>query len=573
MLILGLNSLGHDTSAAIVKDGKLLFAVEEERCNRKKHTTEFPINAINQCLNFVKAVVNDIDIISIGFIPHRYVKHKFLEHTLSVFPNANRLMMDEMDKVRVFLNNETIIRDKLGFKNEIRFLPHHTCHLASSFYMSNFKQAALLSIDGLGEIESSVTGYGNECNIFVHNEDKIRYPVSIGLLYAGITAYLGFRPFYDEQKVMGLSSYGNPDIFMNLFNEIVLFEPEGKYNFDFSYLTFQFERNSWFSKKFLDRVGPFRKPNEEITDMHRNIAASIQKVTENVMLHISKHLHEKTKMENLCLAGGVALNCVANGVLLKKGRFKNVYVQPGANDAGVAIGSALLTLYETDSPPERYQYPLTSYWGPEFDIKIVKDVLKKYSLEFQEYDDAAPNAARYLAEGKVISWFNGRMEFGPRALGNRSILGNPCSNKFKDYINKEVKKREWWRPLCPSMLYEKRSEYLENSIESPFMILMDYVSKDSVHKAEGIVHVDGTTRPQTVTKEQSPVFHHLIEEFYKITDVPVLLNTSQNRDFEPIVMTPEDAIECFIDTKIDYLVFNNQIIVSKKSLYQSKSEN
>ena len=570
LLVIGLNSLGHDTSAAIVVDGKLLFAVEEERINRKKHTTEFPVNAIRECLDFVKSGIDDVDIIAVGFKPYRYVKHKYLEYSLQAFPKANKLMLDEMPKVKLFLSNESYIREKLGYKNELQFLSHHTCHMASTFFMSSFNKSALLSIDGLGEIESSVTGIGNECSISVFEEDKIKYPVSIGLLYAAVTAYLGFRPFYDEQKIMGLAPYGDPNAYMEFFRKIVTFETNGRYSFDNSYLTFPFERNTWFSEKFLDRIGPFRKPDEPLSDHHKNIAAVTQKITEDIILHMATHLYKKVEIKDLCMAGGVALNCVANGRLLKKGPFENIYVQPGSNDAGVAIGAALLSYYKKADNPRRKGHALGSYWGPEYGKQNILNALKRTSgLTYKEYEDAAPIAAKYLAEGKIISWFSGRMEFGPRALGNRSILANPISNKYKDYLNMEIKKREWWRPLCPSILFEARADYLEDAIESPFMILMDYVKKDKISRVEGIVHVDGTARPQTLRRECNPIFYHLIEEFYKITGEPVLLNTSQNRNFEPIVMTPEDAVGCFIDTKIDYLVFNNQIIVSKNSIKES----
>ncbi len=545
-------------------DGKLLFAVEEERINRKKHTTEFPVNAIRECLNYVKADINDVDIIAVGFNPNRYIKHKYLEYSLQVYPKANKLMLDEMHKVKLFLSNESFIREKLGYNNELQFLSHHDCHMASTFYVSSFNKAALLSIDGLGEIESSVTGIGNECSLSIFEEDKIKYPVSIGLLYAAVTAYLGFRPFFDEQKIMGLAPYGDPTAYLGLFRKIVIFEANGRYSFDNSYLTFPFELNTWFSEKFLGEMGPFRKPDEPLSDHHKNVAAASQKITEDIILHMATHLYKKVKTKNLCMAGGVALNCVANGRLLKKGPFEKIYVQPGSNDAGVAIGAALLSYYKKADNPRRKEQALSSYWGPEYDKQSIIKVLEKMSvLAYKEYEDAAPIVAKYLAEGKIISWFNGRMEFGPRALGNRSILANPISNKYKDYLNKEIKKREWWRPLCPSMLFEARADYLEDAIESPFMILMDYVKKEKISCVEGIVHVDGTVRPQTLRREWNPIFYHLIEEFYKITGEPVLLNTSQNRNFEPIVMTPEDAIECFIDTKIDYLVFNNQIIVYK----------
>lgn len=562
MLIIGINSLGHDTSAAVVKDGRLLFAIEEERIIRQKHTTKFPANAIKECLRFVGAEIEDVDIIAVGLIPERYVKHKILEHTLKYFPKANSLMADEAAKAGRFLAHEKHIREQLGFKKKIIFMRHHLCHMASSFYLSNFSESAIFSIDGIGEIESSLTGIGKGVEITTFEEDKIDYPVSIGLLYAGITWFLGFRHHCDEGKVMGLAPYGDAKVYRKLFEDIIKMKPNGKYDFDLSYITFPFERDTWVSPKFIKEAGNPRKMDEPLEKRHKDIAAALQEATEKAMVHTADYLFTKTKTDNLCLAGGVALNCVANGIVLKKSKFTNIYVQPGANDAGVAIGAALLAHYQNTKEAKRYEYPKTTYLGTGYDDSEVLKDLDGYDLEIKKVEDAAIFTADALADNKIISWFNGRMEFGPRALGNRSILASPISNANKDAVNK-VKQRELWRPLCPSMLHEARQQYLEDGIESPFMILMDYVTKEKAKEVEAIVHVDNSTRPQTVTKDGNKDFWALLSAFKKKTGIPVLLNTSQNRNFEPMVMTPKQAIECFIGTDIDYLVFNNRIIVGK----------
>jgi len=564
MIVIGLNSLGHDTSAALIIDGKLMFAVEEERISRKKHTSEFPVNAIRECLKYAGADIGDIDIFSVGLIPDRYVKYKFLGHTLKHYPNANALMCDEMSKVAKFLRHEEYIRQTLKFTKEVQFRQHHVCHMASSFYLSNFKDAALFSIDGIGEIESSLTGMGKSCAIKIYEEDKIDYPHSLGLLYSGVTAFLGFRHHCDEGKVMGLAPYGDPAKYRKLFKDMVALKPDGKYELDLSYITFPFVRDTWVSEKFRKAAGQPRIYPAPLTKRDKDVAASLQEMTENVMVHIATHLHKKTKCPNLCISGGVALNCVANGIVLKRSPFDSIYVQPGANDAGVAIGAGLLSYYSTAGKPKRHQYPMSTYWGPEYTIGEIKQALKKYpEVEIREYDNAASEAAKLLADNKVLSWFNGRMEFGPRALGNRSILANPFSGESRDKVN-VVKGRELWRPLCPSMLYEDRALYLEDAIESPFMILMDYVPEKTGKRVPAIVHVDRSTRPQTVKKEQNPDFYGLLTEFKKLTGTGVLLNTSLNRAIEPVVMTPENAIDCFLGTAIDVLVFNNSIIVKKK---------
>lgn len=598
MLILGLNNLSHDTSAALIEDGKVLFAIEEERLNKEKHTRAFPLEAVEACLKFARATIKDVDVICTPQLTDRLIKKRYLEHWLNFFPKANPRMCAEFGAVSAILNGENEIREKLNFQKEIYYCRHHVSHMASAYYLSKFLGSALFTIDGLGEIESFLVGEANGNIIRTFDEYSAYWPHSIGGLYTALTHYLGFIPHCDEGKVMGLAPYGNPETYKKVFEDMVYFKEKGVFEFNLDYVQYPFRRHSHMSEKFMERCGPVREPKAEITERHKDIAAALQYATEKTMLHIADHLFSLTKNENLCMAGGVALNCVANGKVLTQTPFKHVYIQPAANDAGQAIGAALYYYYQKNPEAERHSLD-HSYLGTGFHDEEIERTLRLRNISFTPLDTESfnlragdekqvyekPNknpvlqdadltgfirnenlfstVAKLLAEGKIIAWFNGRMEFGPRSLGNRSIITAPYPAEMKDILNARVKKRESFRPFAPSVRLEDCAEYFDNDHESPYMLLTYNVRKDKITKIPAITHVDGTARVQTVSMSQNPEFYRLISEFKNFTGVGVLLNTSFNVMGQPIIHTPQEALDCFLSTDIDYLVFNAKYLIAK----------
>jgi len=560
MYILGINYLGQDTAVALVQDGNLICAAEEERLNREKHTREFPDLSIAFCLKKAGIDINDVDTIALSMNPYRRFTDKFLFHTLRYFPRANTLAAQEAGYARKLLGTEKELRNKTGFKNKISYLNHHFCHMASSYYLSPFSESAILSIDGLGEYESSVAGYASGNTI--KKIYKKHYPHSLGVLYAAVTYFLGCRVNSGEGKIMGLAPYGNPDVYYKEFKKILKLKPNGNYELDLSYFVFPFKRDKWISDKFVNIFGPISPKDTEPTDRHRNIAAALQKVLEEGVLHVANELHKRVGVDNICLAGGVALNCVANGKILKKTPFKRIFVQPAASDAGAAIGAALYYYYAIAKKGKGQLHPhqKSTYLGPEFTESDYVSAINAYGLKYKKSDDISGESARLLSDGKILGWFQGAMEFGPRALGNRSIITAPYPAEMKDILNSRVKHRESYRPFAPSILREKCSEYFDSDHESPYMLLAYNTHLQKRESVAAIVHVDGTGRVQTVTEETNPRYYRLISEFEKLTGRPVILNTSFNVRGEPIVCEPEDAIKCFLKTKMDYLILGDYVI-------------
>lgn len=560
MYILGLNYPGHDTAAALVKDGKLICAVEEERLSRRKHTKEFPEMAIKFCLEKEKISINDLDAIVIGIIPWRMYTDKFIFHTLRYFPKSLALAFQERHYYKPYFEAEKEVRKITGFKNKIKFINHHDAHMASSYYLSPFNHSAIMSIDGLGEYESTVCGVG-EGNRIMRRYKKY-FPHSIGLLYAAVTHYLGFRFNSDEGKVMGLAPYGDPSVYYEQFKDILKLKPNGNYQLNLKYFSFPFKRDRWVSDEFIRVFGPMREKDEELTQKHKDIAAALQLILEEGVIHIANHLYKLTKIENICLAGGVALNCVANGKIMKETPFKNVFVQPAAGDAGVAIGAALHYYYTDIKYGNGAPHPhlKSTYLGPEFSEEACLSAVNKRGLKYKHSEDITGDAAKLLADGKILGWFQGATEFGPRALGNRSIITAPYPAEMKDVLNSKVKHREGFRPFAPSVLYEKCAEYFDCDFESPYMLLVYNVHPQKIEKVAATAHVDGTGRVQTVTKDSNPLYYDLIRKFGEITGTPLILNTSFNVRGEPIVCTPENAINCFMSTKMDYLVLRDLLI-------------
>lgn len=563
MFILGINSKSHDTSAALVHDGKLIFAIEEERLNKEKHTRAFPINAVRECLKFANISIDEIDVIATPQIISRLVQARYLDHWHAYFPRVQERMTAEMGTVKDLLRTEDEIREKLHFKKEIFSCRHHISHMASAYYGSGFEESALLSVDGLGEIESMVMGEARGSKINVFDDASTYWPSSLGSLYAAATLYLGFDAHCDEGKVMGLASYGDPKTYHDIFQEIVKLRDNGRFEFDLSYLAYPFRYRNHFTEEFIARCGAARTPKTDILKRHEDFAASVQQVTEETMLHAARHLYEVTQQKNLCLAGGVALNCVANGRILREMPFKNIVVQPAANDAGTALGAALYCYYFKH--PEGGRHPLShSYLGTGFSDQEVERMLRWRKISFIKNNNVFEEAAKLLAEGNILAWFNGRMEFGPRSLGNRSILTAPYPAEMKDILNARVKRREHFRPFAPSVREGDCGEYFDSAHASPYMLLTYNVLPDMIQKIPAITHVDGTARVQTVREDQNHDFYRLITEFKKRTGVGVLLNTSFNVMGEPIVQSPEDALSCFLGTQIDYLIFNAKYIIKKE---------
>lgn len=563
MWILGFKAEGHDSSAALVKDGELVFAIEEERLTREKHTSNFPLRSIKACLEFASLSINDVGALCVGNDFKKLIK-KRLSYWHDYYPMAYDRMENE---IKVFLskfhNYEQFVREQLCFDKEIYFCDHHTAHLASSYYLSKFNNSALYSIDGCGDEETYVIGEANENEIKIFQEHSVNYPVSIGLMYTAVTRYLGFKPHCDEGKVMGLAPYGNIETYKKEFERIVSLKEDGKHDFDLSYFDYPFIYHSGVSKKFIDVFGLGRESKTEITQRHMDIAAALQYITERAMVHTANYLYEITKNKNLCLAGGVALNCVANGKILYETPFENIFVQPAANDAGTAIGAALYYYYLNN--PKGKRYPINhTYLGNGYSNDHIENILRGRQLKYYESDNVFREIAGHMADGKIIGWFNGRMEFGPRALGNRSILTAPFPAEMKDILNAKVKHREGFRPFAPSVRFEDCSEYFDHSHESPYMLLTYNVKDEYIDKIPAVTHVDKTARVQTVKESENADYYNLIAEFKKITGVGVVLDTSFNVMGQPIVCNPEEAIDCFLSTKIDYLVLNAKYILKKE---------
>lgn len=533
--ILGINPTtkyfsSHDPSACLLKNGKIIAAAEEERFTRIKHSLRtFPTNAIKYCLDYANVNQDDV-IVSLPADPNMCEVH-FKKNPLGIYHSL------KIFKRQGFKNGKKIadeIAKDIPLNSEIDFVSHHKAHAASTYYCSGFKEASVITIDALGELglgETTVLWKGNNTLTKIKN---YLFPNSLGLFYELIGVYLGFDTLDGQGKVMGLSSYG-------------------KNTFKIKNIT-----NLMSRIQIRRTFGKPRKKSDALTEKSRNIAYVTQKKIEEVAVKLVNENYENTNSKNLCLAGGVAMNCVMNGKLLRSENVENIFIQPAAGDSGLAIGTALETYKKLGyNPHTEFKH---NYLGPEFSNEEIKESLDKFNLKYDFYDDIAGITAELLAKDKLIGWFQGRMELGARALGNRSILANPCNPKMKDILNLKVKHRENFRPFCPSILDKAHKEYVENPYPSPYMILAFDVKKEKRKEIPAVVHVDGTARTQTVSKETNPLYYKLIENFESITGIPVVLNTSFNVAGEPIVCKPIEAINDLIKTKLDYLAIGNYLI-------------
>jgi len=549
--VVGISALYHDSGCCILQDGVLKAAAEEERFTRKKFDFNMPVNAFMYCLEEAGISIKDVDCVAYYENPEK----KLARQLWSGYRRESVELEYKMDVNRP----ENEIRELLGYDGPIKFLEHHLSHAASAYYFSGFDDSAILTVDGVGEWATATYGIGRgpELELF----EEVHFPDSIGLLYSTITGYLGFRVNSGEYKVMGLAPYGKP-LYVDKIHSLLQSRPQGQFRLDMSYFDY-IQGDKMYSEKLIELFGkPPRIAETEILQFHKDVAASLQVVLEETLLEKAGYLHQKVDSENLCMAGGVALNCVANGRILKDGPFKRLFVQPAANDAGGALGAAALAHVALTGRRPDHKRMTHVYLGPAYESDEIARLLEATPLKAKDFREKRQQllseTAQRLANGKVIGWFQGRMEFGPRALGSRSILADPRGADMRDRINAMVKKREAFRPFAPVVLEDKMQEHFQLDHSSPFMLeTCDVISKLDL---PAITHVNGSARVQTITREANPLYADLILEFDKLTGCPILLNTSFNVRGQPIVCTPQDALECFITTEIDCLVLGEFLI-------------
>jgi len=597
MYILGFNCFAHDAAACIIRDGAMLGLVEEERFLRKKHVGDFPRHSIRWCCDIAGIEPRDIDHIVYYWDPKLAFWDRVF-HVLKYFPKSLSLVKSRWGKETPMKTLKQTLRDELGIteKTKIHFAQHHLCHAASTFLTSPYNDAAIMTIDAAGEWDCTWLGCGEGLDMTCLKTQH--FPNSMGLLYGAVTEFLGFRFASGEGKVMGMAPYGNADAvcetdklrrsYIEIFRDIVKLKPDGEYEIDMSYFGYHYRGRpengtpveNWFTQKFLDAFGqPRGFQDKNFTDHYMHVSAGVQQITEEVGLHMANWLHTKTGKKNLCLAGGVCLNSVMNGRILLETPFENVVVQPAANDAGTALGGCYWLWNTVMRKPRSYVFD-HAYFGPWWeDAEIEAAITEKLEagaegeyvggasaddrVEWHKVQDAPAEAAKMLYDQKIIGWFQGRMEMGPRALGNRSILADPRTAEMKDTINARVKFREGFRPFAPSVVEEATGEWFETDYPSPYMILVYDVLEDKRDKVPAITHVDGTGRVQSISKQHNPRYYRLAEEFGKLSGVPMVLNTSFNIRGKPIVHTPQDAIECFLTTGMDALFLGDYVLVKK----------
>ncbi|MCB0320445.1 MAG: carbamoyltransferase [Bdellovibrionales bacterium] len=585
MNILGISAFYHDSAACLVRDGEILAAAQEERFTRKKHDFEFPIHASRYCLESQGLRVSDLDYVV--FYDKPILKfERLLETYLTTAPKG---FTSYAKALPLWLKHKLWIPDtiksELQYEGEILFTEHHQSHAGSAFYPSPFQEAALLTIDGVGEWTTNSLGVGKG-NTFEITKD-IKFPHSLGLLYSAFTYFTGFKVNSGEYKVMGLAPYGEPKYVQQIYDNLIDLKEDGSFHLNlkyFNYMSGLTMTNDDFGALF---GGPRRKPETPLTQREMDLARSIQEVVEETMLRQARYLHRQTGIDNLCLAGGVALNCVGNGRVLREGPFKNIWIQPAAGDAGGALGAALCVWYGFLNNPRqangKVDFQKGSYLGPEFSSDEIREALDKYGAKYLELSEGElmERTANLLADEKVIGWFQGRMEFGPRALGGRSIIGDARSTEMQTKMNLKIKYRESFRPFAPAVLREDVSEYFEHDCDSPYMLLVAPVKESrrkpmteeqkklfGIQKLKvprsdipAVTHVDYSARIQTISADTNPRFHALISAFKEKTGCSVVVNTSFNVRGEPIVCTPEDAYRCFMRTEMDCLAVGNFLLL------------
>jgi carbamoyltransferase len=577
MNIIGFNSYGHDSSATLLVDDEIIYAVEEERLNRKKHAGGFPIDSIKSCLQYKNLSINDID--HIAFFWNPYVSFsKIPVYLLKFWDKVPTLLREQKHfEVEENLGMLNYLFDMLKLPKRLKqefnasqakfkfhFLEHHMCHAASAFFPSPFEDAAILTIDGAGEWATSMLAHGKGNQI--KKISTVNTPFSLGAFYQAVSIHLGFKLIEGPGKLMGLASYGDPNSTVyNQMKKLFTLKEDGRYEFDMDYFSYHYTRKSGVSQKFIDAFGPSKSKGADWTEHELNVAAAAQHIVEDVIMHMAKVLKEITKSDHLCMAGGVALNSVSNGLIAKSGLFKHIFIQPAAGDSGTSLGAALLLNHQKLNRPRKHILK-TAFLGPSYSSSQCLEAVVQSKLPYRiANEDVYEFTAKQLMDNKIIAWFQGRMEFGPRALGNRSILATPLNPNMKDILNKRVKFRESFRPFAAIVSEKECGTYFDFDYPNPYMLLVYNVKKEYRAIMPALTHVDGTVRIQTVNESENPPMDKLLKVFEKQSGYPVLINTSFNIKGEPIVCTPEDALKSFADADMDYLIIEN-IIVAKPGI-------
>ncbi len=591
MVILGISGLYHDSAAAIIRDGEIIAAAQEERFTRKKHDNSLPVEAMKYCMREAGVAITQVDQV-VYYDNPMLTLDRYIHNVMALRDEALYLVDTKFENmIAQRLSVDCLLKEKFGVigkNNQLLVCEHHISHAASAFYPSPFQKAAILTVDGVGEWATTTVGFGDGEKIEIMEE--IDYPHSLGLLYSAFTSFCGFKVNSGDYKFMGLAPYGEPVFYNELKKEIIDLKADGSFRLNMEY--FDFHKGKYMTSAKMDKLfgGPRRTPESKITRREMNIAASVQKVTEEVLVLLAHHAKNITGADNLVLAGGVALNCVANGKILNEKIFDKIWVQPAAGDAGGALGCALYTWYNHFGGKRKVKVcdsQKGSYLGPMFSTKEIREYLDSQGYSYEEYPDKKDIyriIAKALSDQKVVGWFQGRMEYGPRALGNRSILGDARSEKMQSILNLKIKYRESFRPFAPSVLRERVNDYFDLNEESPYMLLVENVKRErqiGFDKEEflkryqddmlplvnarrsdvpAITHIDYSARIQTVSEDTNYDYYHLIQEFDRLTGCGVIINTSFNVRGEPIVCTPQDAYRCFMRTEMDILVLENCIL-------------
>lgn len=580
MIILGLNAYHGDSSACLVRDGRLIAAAEEERFRRIKHWAGVPTEAIRYCLQAGGIRLDDVDYIAVNHDPRANLWHK-VGFALRHLPGP-ALIWDRLHNRRRRERMADLLVVELpgqSFRGVVRHVEHHLAHLASAFLVSPFNEAVTVSVDGFGDFASAAWGSGHGTRISV--DGKVHFPHSLGIFYQAMTQYLGFPHYGDEYKVMGLAPYGTPR-YLPQMHGIVRLQEDGTFRLNLDYFRHHKEKveYAWnnsepsvgrlYSTALEDGLGPSRKKDETLTQHHKDVARSVQAMYEEAFFHLLNSLHARYRLDTLTLAGGCAMNSVANGKIYRNTPFKQVYIQSAAGDAGGAIGAAMGLWHQVNGGARRNSIMDHAYWGPQFSDTRIGEILGIRSEEIKKQgccventadeDELCRRTAAAIAEGKVIGWFQGRMEWGPRALGNRSILCDPRRSDMKEILNCKIKRRESFRPFAPSVLREAVSEWFETDADVPFMMQVFQIKEERRRLIPAVTHVDGSGRLQTVHRDANPRYYSLIEKFCELTGVPMVLNTSFNEN-EPVVCRPEEALDCFLRTRMDVLVLGGWTIV------------
>jgi carbamoyltransferase len=580
--ILGINAFHADAAACLFRDGELIAAIEEERLTRIKHWAGFPAQSIAYCLEAASILLNAVDHVAVNRNPYANLGWK-MAYVLTRAP-APSAVLSRIRARRSWAAIGSLLKKhfpQAEFKGQIHQVAHHRAHLASAFYASPYENAVAVSIDGFGDFASTAWGIGRGCTLRM--DGQVRFPHSLGIFYQSLTQYLGFPHYGDEYKVMGLAPYGTPR-FAKEMRQIVRLRPDGSFHLDLRFFRHHFENFAYewndgsplvgvlYSPALESLLGPSRKREAELEERHKDIARSVQSMFEEAVFHLLNRLHRKYKSGAIVLAGGCAFNSVANGKILTHTPFERIYIQPAAGDAGGAIGAAYSVWYDLTSSDRRFEMS-HPYWGPEFSDSMIAQLLdgRRRDLEqactvrwARSERELCGSAAQAIADGKVVGWFQGKMEWGPRALGNRSICCDPRRRDMKELLNKKIKRRESFRPFAPSVLREAVREWFEIDDDVPFMMKVYQIRSEKRERIPAVTHVDGSGRLQTVERTNNPRYYHLIREFESLTGVPMILNTSFNEN-EPVVCRPDQALNCFFRTKMDVLCLGNAILERQDS--------